>query len=77
MAPIAIGLDAKPEDSTIGVTVLKANLPLPVEPRTTLPAQWMYDESIFELEKRAIFSKVYRMFHCPTARLTLVSRSGS
>lgn len=30
----------------------------PCEPLRTLPARWMRDEAILDLEKRAIFSKV-------------------
>lgn len=38
--------------------MIKAKSWPPSESMTTLPAQWMRDDAIFELEKRAIFSKV-------------------
>ncbi|KAL5526169.1 hypothetical protein ACEPAG_7507 [Sanghuangporus baumii] len=59
MAPVAIDIASRPGENLTGSTPLKANLPLPVTSHSTLPAQWMYDESIFELERRAIFSKVW------------------
>ena len=58
MSPVAIDI-SKPEDSPINTTgALKADFTLPLASHSTLPAQWMTDESIFDLEKRAIFSKV-------------------
>ena len=60
MAPVAIDIVAPSLDACA----------LPVKPaklsansNTTLPARWMRDENVFQLEKRAIFSKVSKCSH--------------
>ncbi|THH05921.1 hypothetical protein EW145_g4449 [Phellinidium pouzarii] len=60
MAPVALDVAHKLEETfQPSVLTAKAKLPSLTESYKTLPAQWMRDESIFELEKRAIFSKVW------------------
>ncbi|EJD06366.1 Rieske [2Fe-2S] domain protein [Fomitiporia mediterranea MF3/22] len=60
MSPVATdAVSSFKESFGVETTSLKAKLPLPASDHSTLPAQWMRDESIFELEKRAIFSKVW------------------
>lgn len=53
MAPVAID-NVACNLSEAGATDQNTNTRKP----KTLPAQWMRDENIFQLEKRAIFSKV-------------------
>lgn len=56
MAPIAIGVESVQDDEpTFGPGHRNQ------EPKT-IPARWMRDENVFQLEKRAIFSKVCRVF---------------
>lgn len=58
MAPVATGTAIETihdDEPTIGTG--HRNL----EPKT-IPARWMRDENVFQLEKRAIFSKVCRVF---------------
>ena len=70
MSPVAIKVSRKLEDTAINAGALKIDLPLPSASHSTLPAQWMTDESIFDLEKRAIFSKVPTIFAAPRVTAT-------
>lgn len=55
MAPVAID-----SATDIPQTEPPVGLGDRIQDMKTLPAQWMRDENIFQLEKRAIFSKVSR-----------------
>ncbi|KAI5116935.1 hypothetical protein M0805_001493 [Coniferiporia weirii] len=59
MSPVAVDVAPKLEESFDALSFTKAKITPSNDSHKTLPSRWMRDESIFELEKRAIFSKVW------------------
>ena len=73
--PVAISTT---ENQIESISDLKANAGLQDSSSSTnitLPARWMYDEKIFELEKRSIFSKVQALYDFIGLHVKLISLS--